>query len=134
MLLLLTLSIICWVHMVKITYVLKQALIYVIKISAVASGGTGGALAPQKILPSSKSFFLLLSKYFDWKDTKLHANYFLYNEKCCFPSYKSNTVSFISINYKSSFFSLCIEIYLCTPCALFLNCFPKLRELKGTHL
>ena len=98
------------------------------------AGGAGGPLAPPKILPSSKSFFLLLSKYFDWKDTKLHANYFLYNEKCCFPSYKSNTVSFISINYKSSFFSLCIEIYLCTPCALFFNCFPKLRELKGTHL
>ena len=103
--------------------------------NAVASGGGRGGLGPpKKILPSSKSFFLLLSKYFDWKDTKLHANYFLYNEKCCFPSYKSNTVSFISINYKSSFFSLCIEIYLCTPCALFLNCFPKLPELKGVHL
>ena len=97
-------------------------------------GWPGGPWPPQKILPSSKSFFLLLSKYFDWKDTKLHANYFLYNEKCCFPSYKSNTLSFISINYKSSFFSLCIEIYLCTPCALFFNCFPKLRELKRTHL
>ena len=97
-------------------------------------GGWGGLGPPKKILPSSKSFFLLLFKYFDWKDTKLHANYFLYNEKCCFPSYKSNTVSFISINYKSSFFSLCIEIYLCTPCALFSNCFPKLRELKRTHL
>ena len=97
------------------------------------AGGPGGPWPPKNFAKQQK-FFLLLSKYFDWKDTKLHANYFLYNEKCCFPSYKSNTVSFISINYKSSFFSLCIEIYLCTPCALFFNCFPKLRELKRTHL
>ena len=87
--------------------------------SAVASGGAGGALAPQKNFAKQQKFFLLLSKYFDWKDTKRHANYFLYNEECCFPSYKSSTVSFISMNYRGSFFRLCIEIYLCTPCALF---------------
>ena len=107
---------------------------YVVTQCRSERGDRGDLAPPKKILPSSKSFFLLLSKYFAWKDTKHHANYFLYNEKCCFPSYKSNIVSFISINYKSSFFSLCIEIYLCTPCALFFNCFPKLRELKGTHL
>ena len=99
--------------------------------SAVASGGASGALSPQKkFCQVAKVFLLLLSKYFEWKDTKLHANYFLYNKKCCFPSYKSNTVSFISINYKSSFFSLCIEIYLCTPCALFLIVFPNFGSLK----
>ena len=121
-------------NLLHVGLILIISRVFTIQCRSERGGGPGGPWLPKKSLPSSKSCFLLLSKYFDWKDTILHANYFLYNEKCCFPSYKRNTVSFISINYKSSLFSLCIEIYLCTPCALFLNCFPKLRELRGTHL